>query len=414
MSKFFNFTLAFGFSIMPNLTHALNSAMSLKEIIPMAIERSPYLKAQGLEVKARQSLVDHASSWYNPEFSVETENKQQPTNNTTKGLRYGLSVPFAIPGTIGARTSIAESDTELEKINWTNLELRTRVNVTKLFYEYAADIEKAKHAEERLKRFQSVSNYLRSRTFASPRKKTESSIVSSKLLILQKALEQAKSEVDITWNKLNIFLEEPNKITPQVYWFKNPVTISEKTILEKAEKDSPQIQQLAVETAKNRQELSLARKEFWPMFRLVGSVADLSGYDPEKTYTLGVSVPLPIFNMNRSVARAQAYRLEANQTKLEASHRNLQKMINSAYVRHMTNQKSLAQLQISKVAELEKDFAESDLGFRKGLVDLVTYLEADTQHSEAIETIYNTQVEYVESLGELSLLSGNFLIPMEP
>lgn len=389
-------------------------SLSLKELIPLAIERSPFIKAQDLEVKARESLISHAGSFRNPEISIETENKSQPTNNTTKGMRYGFAQPLSIPGTLGAKARIAKAEANIEKNNSVSLELRTRVTVATLFYEYAADIEKAKHAEERLKRFQSVSGYLKSRTFASPRKRTESSIVSSKLLILQKALEQAKSEVDITWNQLNIYLDLPEKITPQVRWFKNPVPISEKIILEKASTNSPELLQLSIESEKNKQELALARKEFWPEVKLIGSYADLNGYDSEKIYTLGVSLPLPVFNMNRSVARAQAYRLEASQTKTEAYRRNQQRIINSAFIRHMTNQKSLAQLQVSKVAEIEKEFQDSELGFRKGLVDLVTYLEADTQHSEAIETIYNTQVEYVESMGELSMLSGDFLIPLEP
>lgn len=389
------------------------SPMSLKEILPLALERNPYIKAQNLEVKARENLVSHAGAWANPEFSIEAESKEQPTNNKTKGTRYGFSQSISFPGRISARRAIAQTDLEIEKINTVALELETKVAVTELFYKYAADIEKAMHAEERLKRFQSVSQYLRSRTFASPRKRTESSIVSSKLLVLQKDLEKAKSEVDITWNKLNVYLDLPEKFVAQIRWFKNPIKLSEQDILQKASQSSPELSLAGQEAEKAMQEMRLAKKEFWPELKLIGSLSDSTGYDPEKLYTLGVAFPLPIFNMNRSASQAQSYRAEASRTKLEAARRNLQKHINSAYIRHLTNQKALQQLQVSKVSEIEKDFEISNDGFRKGLVDLITFIEADNQHSEAINAIYDTQVEYVESIGQLSLLSGDFLIPTE-
>ena len=64
-------------------------------------------------------------------------------------------------------------------------------------------------------------------------------------------------------------------------------------------------------------------------------------------------------------------------------------------------------------AEIEKDFVRSDNGFKKGLVDLVSYLEADAQHFDAITAIYDTQTEFVQSLGEMTMLTGKFLIPLE-
>lgn len=389
-------------------------AMSLKQILPLALERSPYIKAQNLEVKAKENLISAASAWTNPELTIETDKKEQPVDNRTNGMRYGFSQSISFPGRIGARKAIAQSNFAIEKINASSLELQTRIDVTNLFYEYAADIEKAKHAEERLKRFQSVSQYLRSRTFASPRKRTESSIVSSKILILQKELEKAKSEVDITWNKLNIYLDLPNKVMARVSWFKNPIKLSEQDILERALEGSPEVAVADHEAERGKQEVRLAKREIWPEFRLLGSVSSLSGYDPEKVYTLGIAFPLPVFNMNIATSRAQTFRAEAGQIRQEAVRRNLKKLINSAYIRHLTNQKSLQLLQVSKVSEIEKDFEASSDGFRKGLVDLVTYIEADNQHSDAINAIYDTQVEYVESIGQLSFLSGDFLIPMEP
>ena len=393
--------------------HVAYETMGLKELLSTVITGSHYIKAQALEVKAKESMVSHAGAWANPEFSVESENKTQP-DGKTNGMKYSFSQSISFPGRISARKGIARSEFEIEKLNAVTLELKIQVTVAELFYEYATDIEKAKHAEERLKRFQSLSQYMKSRTFASPRKKTESSIVSSKILVLQKELEKAKSAVAITWNKLNMHLNSGDKIYPKAFWFKTPKKISLVDLTEKSLKNSPELRMAEFESEKIKQELKLARRELWPELRLIGSMSNLSGYDPEKIYTLGVAFPLPVFNMNLSASQAQNYRAQAQKTRIEIDRLNIERSIHSAYIRFLTNEKSMMQLQVSKVNEIEKDFQESVEGFRKGLVDLVTYLEADNQHSDAINAIYDTQVEYVASMGELSLLTGEFLIPLEP
>lgn len=389
------------------------NSLSLNEMIQIAMESSPLLKAQDFEVKARESLVGNAGAWSNPELSVETERKEDASSRETKSLKYGLSQKLSMPGRFSARRDMAMADANVEKTNFTDLEIKTKVAVTGLAYEYATDIEKAKHAEERLKRFQSVHSYIRSRTFASPQKKSEAGIVSAKLLVLQKELEKLKSEVAVTWNRLNFYLDLPTEVNAKLAWFKNPVQLVESELLLHAEQESPEWNRLRLLMEREKSELRLANRESWPELTLNGAISNGSGADPEKIYTLGVSLPIPVFNANRSVVRAQDFKVQASHARLNAHRANLKKYLNSAFVRYLTTKKSISNLQISKVSEIERNFSQTEAGFKRGLVDLLTFLEADSQHAETISAIYDTQVEYVDSLGELSILAGRFLFPSE-
>lgn len=389
------------------------STLNLSEILKIASERNPDLKAQSNEVKAKENLAEAAGAWKNPEVSLESEKKEDAASNVTNSTKIGLSQTFTAFGKSSAKSDAAKAELEIEKTNLSSLELKTKIDVTALAFEYAADIEKARHVEERLKRFQSVFSYLKSRTFASPQKQTEASIVSSKLLVLQKELAKAKSEVDLTWNRLNYYLGLKEKADVKVSWFKKEISLSESMVLEKVQKQNPELLKLNLELQKNEAEKSFAKKDAWSEFTISGSISNGSGFAPEKVSSLGLSLPLPVFSKNLSVAEAQTYRTQASQIKLDYYKSNLEKLVNSSIIKFKTAQSAVLNLPVSKVSDIEKDFVKSDVGFKKGLVDLVSYLEADAQHFDAITVIYDTQTEFVQALGEVTLLTGEFLIPVE-
>ena len=389
------------------------SSLNLSEILKIASERNPDLKIQDNEVKARENLAEAAGAWKNPEFSIEIERKEDSASNSTNSTKFGLSQSFSAFGKFSEKAEAARAAAKIEKINLSQLELKIKIDVTALTFEYAADIEKARHVEERLKRFQSVYVYIRSRTFASPQKQTEASIVSSKLLVLQKELIKAKSEVDLTWNRLNYYLGIKDKANVKINWIKKEVLLSEASVFEKAQKQNPELLKLNFELQKNEAEKSFARKDTWSEFTISGSISNGSGFAPEKTSSLGLSLPLPVFSKNSLLAEAQTYRAQASQIKLDYYRSNLEKFVNSSVIKFKTAQSAVLNFPVSKASEIEKDFAKSDLGFKKGLVDLVSYLEADAQHFDAITVIYDTQTEFVQALGEITLLTGEFLIPVE-
>ena len=389
------------------------NVLSLSEVLKISSERNPDLKALNSEVKAKENLAEAAGAWENPEISIESEKKEDASSNSTTSTKIGLSQTFTSFGKFSAKSEAAQAGVNIERTNLTALELKTKIDVTALAFEYAADIEKARHVEERLKRFQSVFGYLKSRTFASPQKQTEAAIVSSKLLVLQKELAKAKSEVDLTWNRLNYYLGLNDKAEIKISWFKKEITLGEAMVFEKAQKQNPELLKLNLELQRNEAEKSFAKKDVWSEFTLSGSISNGSGFAPEKITSLGLSLPLPIFSKNLSVAEAQGYRTQASQVKLDYYKANLEKLVNSSMIKFKTAQGAVLSLPVTKVSEIEKDFVKSDAGFKKGLVDLVSYLEADAQHFDAVTVIYDTQTEFVQALGEITLLTGEFLIPVE-
>lgn len=387
--------------------------LNLSEIFKISLDKSPEVQIQINEIQSKLELSEAAGVWRNPEVSLERETKKDPNSNETVSTKIGVSQTLAAYGKFATKSEAAKAEVDLEKINLSEKLFQTKTTVLQLVFEYLADVEKAKHAEERHKRFKSVYTYLKNRTFASPQKRTEASIVSSKLMILQKELDRANSEVQVTWNKLNYFLGLKERPEVKLNWFFKTPKLTQDAIFDKAKGSNFQIQKFLIENKRLDLEVDFAKKDIWPEVTIHGSIGDGSGFAPEKTYALGLSAPIPLFSKNKSLVNVQSLKMSANQKKLSSYKDYLPSLIESSLIRYQVAQRTLEQLPIGKINDIEKDFEIADQGFRKGLVDLVTYLEADSQHFEAITAIYNTQVEFAEIVSELSVLTGEFVVPVE-
>lgn len=389
------------------------SSLYLSDVIKISLDRSIDIRTQQNEVNAKMKLADSTGTWLNPELSVERESKKDAADNETTSNKVGLSQTFSVWNKTSSQKNIALADQKIEENALEEAVLRTKISVIRLSYEYASDIEKARHVEERMRRFQDVLAFLKTRTFASPQKQTEASIVMSKMLVLKKELSKAKAEVDLTWNKLNYYLGLSEKADIKLNWLAKTTVVKESELLDKAKIRNFDIKRLVLESEKSEAERSFADKNTVPDFSITASMSDGSGFAREKTYSLGFSVPLPVFSKNTSIKEAQNYRFASAKLKQENYSEYLPSLVNTVFIKYQTAQAAVLDLPVSKIKELEKDFAKTDVGFKKGLVDLISYIEADSQHFEAINTIYDTQLEFIDALAEVTLVSGEFSIPVE-
>ena len=108
-----------------------------------------------------------------------------------------MSQTLYMPGKFSARERIAQSEAVMSKLNLASTELKLRGVVLNLIYEFKASKERLKHAEERLERFKTVQVFIKSRIFSAPQKRAEVSIVTGKLIVLQKELFHIQAQTDL-------------------------------------------------------------------------------------------------------------------------------------------------------------------------------------------------------------------------
>lgn len=385
---------------------------SLDQLVEIAVSRSPQLRAADLDVLSREKEVSQAGVWENPNLDLGSENKSE-SGGSTKQWKVGLSQTFGVPGKYSLRGDVAESEHKISRLDRRNTELILRHGVLLRAFSFLASEERAKHAEERLSRFTDVQTYIRARTFASPQKRAEATIVTGKLLVLERDLLKLKAEADAHWEDLNLFLGLKSRPKIRTNWFRGTRSFSLEGLQEKLDGANPDLSRQKLIVEKSDLEVRLAEKDAWPAFTVSGSYGDGSGFAPEKTYGLGMSFPIPVFNANRAEIQASQFRRQAESTRLQFERDKAAAQLKKVLLRYETSRSAIQRLSVNRVPEIEKAMSITDQGFRKGQVDLLTYIEADSQHAETLEGIYAAQVEYLSFLSDLLTLVGESKIPLE-
>lgn len=405
----FIFTISFAVS---DLAAGATEVLKAGDLVNRAISRSSELRVINHQIEADRAKVSQAAAWDDPILDLGTETRTSPQGETGLG-KVGIAQFVPRPGRLAAREKAARGGLELSVSDREFAEAELRARVLKLIYSYRVSSEKATHAKERFERFQTIVSFLRSRPFASPQKRAEASIVRSKLLVLQRDLRELEAGRRIAWIELNHYLEFEREPRLEIPWYTTAPKFAARELERKAEAANPEIRRQALALRIKESAVLLARYDGWPGFNLSASFSRGAGANPETAYGVGVSFPLPVMNGNRSTILASEAARLAEDERLKWTRDRTGEKILSALERYNAVAASLNDLSPEKLSPLEREMAEIDMGFKKGQVDLITYLEADSQHVASLNAVLDAQVDLLSALAELTLLTGEAPQPLE-
>lgn len=406
-----NYLIIFSFLLfIPQIT--LSEVYSAKQLVEIAVNNSSLVKTYNLEVQSKEKLAEQSGIWDNPSFELGTEIKEE-LGGTTRSTRYGFSQTFYKFGKFSVKKRIFQSEAQIAKLESAAANLKLRSLIWGLIFEFKAAKEKLSYAEERLGRFKTAEAFLKSRVFVAPQKKAEASIVSAKLIILQKEQLHIQTQKENLWNELNSYLHLREEPEIKVAWYKQAPQISFKELFAELAINNPDLKKQILRIAQAQDQFNLAKIDTWPGLTVSGIYSNSSGFNPEKLYGLGVSIPLPILNTNSSAKAALDFQAQAEAVRLDYINEKVMKDLKAAFLNYEISKKLVLNLPIKKINELEKAIREIDKYFKRGQVDLLTYLEADSQLFESLSAILESQVELVKSISELQLLTGRNEITRE-
>ncbi len=384
---------------------AFSETFTAQQLVEMAVQNSSLGKANGLDLQSKAELVNQAGVWENPNFQIGNEVKDE-VGGSTRSIKYGLSQSFYLPGKFSARKRVFQADADVAKIELASNALTLRSRIWSLIYEYKAAKEKLSHADERLGRIKTAQSFLKSRVFAAPQKKAEAGIVTAKLIVLQKDQLHIQVQKESLWNDLNLYLQLSTEPDIKSEWYVKAPQLFKAELMQQLSTSNPEVKIQNTRLVQSREQLGLAKVDAWPGFNVSGNYSEGSGLNPEKVYGLGVSIPLTIFNINtagKASAGLQVSSQEAKQVYVQAK---VLKDFKVAFLNYEMSKKLVTSLPVKKINELEKAIRDTDRDFKRGQVDLLTYLEADSQHFESLSAILEAQVELVKSISDIQILTG--------
>jgi hypothetical protein len=392
--------------VMPAYSGNPEPAFTLEQLIQRALSRSDIISSKKEFIEEIRWAKRQAVSWKNPSLSLQGGSKQ--AENKT-GYLYSISIsqPFIFPGKTGLIEDIYSSDEKIAGLSLEETQLFIRYEVIRLTYVYKIAESIEGHLRERVDRFKLIDEYMRNRPFVSPKKRMDRNIVQSRLLILQKGLSELQSEKDIVWSRLNLYIDFPEKINMYADWFKKGPVMDRGTIITSAIERNFELRKQKIKLEKSRHEMRLAKKEVLPDFDLSAFYNQDKAAGVERSFGAGVTMYMPIVNRNKGAVKSLEARARAEKSEIEYKERHMRQDLNALYTGYNLASANLKRFPLSLIEKTHTQMNDADNEFRKGTIDFLTYLEAETQAYENHLAVFNSQREFIEKYISILMLAGS-------
>lgn len=375
---------------------------TLAELVGLALKNTQLLGAQDSRIEEKRQSAVQARVWSGPSMGFLAGRTRQ---TETSGSRFELSLAQPIPftGIPGLRGGLLDLEAEAGRVARAAAEVFVSLTVAQGAYEYAANRRKAAFAERRRKRFEVIQSYLAGRVFPTPQRKAESRIVQNQLKNVAADSIQREAAYKTSLEKLKVFLPLDPVAYPEVEvpWLSGNRSLDGKEWLDRALSDNPElrVQRLAVKSAGLGK--TLASREGLPDTTLVASYekgqADIIGTD----YGLGVSLAFPSWNRNRSGIKSAEQRKLAEERELGYAEQKLKAEFARSLEEYEAARRTALKYPEAALMELETQLQDADEGFRKGQIDLLTFLELDGSASETFGRALDAQAGLAAAAAEL-------------
>ncbi len=378
----------------------------LQDLIQQTLAHSEWILSFNTRIEEKRFAAKQSRRFQNPEGSASVGQKEVSSISGPL-LEFSLTQPFLFPGKRELRAGIADSDTEMAKINKSKAEIVLIIDVTRVVYEHAINHQKSEFAHKRQERFELIKSYLAGRAFATPQKKAERNIVESRLRkIIAENLEIETSLKD-SLEKIRLYTRlEDNDPKIQAPWLKGTTDLDENQWQTKVLGNNPDLAAQRLLVNRTGQELSLARKERWSDFSVSAFYGEESAGETERRLGAGIALPLPLLNLNTGNIKSLIRKYEAEKFLLSFQERELSVRLRQAVNEFEAARKSVLLYPQPLFSNLKEQIRESEEAFRKGQLDLLLFLEVDEQTEETYYRALDAQLGLVDKLSNLYLLAG--------
>jgi outer membrane protein TolC len=382
------------------------SSFSPYQIADLAEQRAPLIKMQIENRNAASRNVSQARLYSNPVLAIQSGSLKSATQSGAV-VDVTLGQPLPWPGKKQADINSAKI---LEKITETDLEesrLIVHHSVSLLGMELAALTELARHNQERKNRFFIIQKFLNSRPMASPVQKVERNLIETQIRLVETQMFEIESKRLSVIKQLEELSGESN---PDI---KFQWTILQK-LRPKEEYASLLEQGIDFRRTEKMRELAVTKVDQANYFAKPDILLGLN-YRQENVaptnhfYHANVAVVIPIIDRGQhSVEAARAnVRMEEANKKLVLM--NAINALNRSYQALTSSHHATQIFKISDLKKIEQQFAQAEDAFKKGRIDVTTFLQSDMQIHDSIDLAYTSYIKFYTALSEIKLLTGQRL-----
>jgi len=391
---------------------------ALSELIEETLSQNPQIKAARNEWEASLQVIPQAKSLPDPMLSYSYFGQSVETRLGPQRNKFSLSQKFPFFGKLSLKGEIARKGASVLEEQYMVVKLNIVLKVKKAFFSlFWLDraIRIAQEEKEVLKRLTKIAEKKYETGEANQqdvlKAQLEISKVQDKILILNQRRRAIAAELNALLNR------HPDSFIGEVEEFEVPELRFElEELYEWAREMRPELRKAQHFIEKNEESLKLAKKNYFPDFRLMFDYIDIGGgtttniKDGRNSWMASVGINIPIWRKKLHAAEAEAAtKLKASQDSYKNIQNETLSRVNELFFEVETVSEQVNLYKYSLLPQAEQSFKASEIGYFTGKVDFLNLL--DTERMVLLIRIgyFKTIADLGKSLAQLERVIGKDL-----
>ncbi len=385
------------------------ATLALGQAIAWALEKSPVLAATGSRADAASANRSQAGALSNPELSIEAENifgDDEFEGLDSAEITYGVEQLVELPGKRGSRVNIAESEIARSYLERDAAQLDLIRDVTIAYAELVAAQQELSILEEERGLAAEVRDSVAAKVEAGKEPPIQKNKAQIELSSSEIALDRARRMAIAKKQTLAALMGSDT-----AYFAVQPGSLPAVTEPEPLETyqahvaQTPDVQTLEAGVTQAQAALSLEKANVLPDPTVSLGVKQFRE-DDSQAFVAGVSLPIPVFNINRAGIERAGHELNAAKLDQRSGQLSLQTTLIETYGNFTSAYREASALQTAVLPGAEEAFQFARGGYDAGKFGYLEVLDAQRTLFDARRQFNEAVLDYHQQRAALERLSA--------
>lgn len=377
----------------------------LRSIMETAEKNSPLLTAIHSDLESLFYKRRQEGKTQNPSVYVDYGQRKAADES---GAEYAVQIeqPIYFPGRKELKQLLVDNDSKIKEIQQIEAYNSIRLSSIKFAYRYLVAADKKNHVKERLKRLSLIENYIKARPFFTPQAKTDLYIIETKILALRKHFNDLQLGASKDYESLNLYLRQESIPKLKIPYYKGGIKFDLKELEKRAISQNPSILAAKGELDKARTELRLANLEKYPDYSITSQIGEDKSGVANRFYDFGLKFRIPVWDQFQNKVASAETNMKSKQDRLAYQENLIQTSFKQAYLDYEQAKMNLDLYDLNQLDRIDRDLNFADMEFKRGRIQLISYLELENQLHETHHAVLDAQISHLESLLNLLYITN--------
>lgn len=369
--------------------------LTLRDALALTFDRNPSLAAFAKEREAAEAAAAQAAALPNPVLDVAADNlrnaRKAEAGDRSTTIQIGQLVELG--GKRSARQDVAAASRDLAAWDYEARRVELAAQAAQRFVDLLAAQQRRALAQEALDLARQVGDTVAKRVQAgkvSPVEETKARLAQASAGV---ELEQARREVTAARRSLGALWASPDpRFERAVGDLERPLRLPAWDQLSGRVRNSPGLARWSSEVARRRAGVDVESAKAFPDVTVTAGVTRFSQFD-DRAWSVGISLPLPLFDRNRGGVLEASRRLDKAGDEYRAEEGRLLAELSQAYERLAAVIREIEVLRATLLPGARSAFEAAARGYELGKFGFLDVLDAQ-------RTLFQTRTQYVRALAD--------------